>query len=294
MKTILLIGSNGMLGQALNNRLRSDGYILHCISRTDAEYAFDLVDDKRIEKCFYEVRPDIVINSAANTDLNNCEIDRGNAYEVNGRLPGILAAMCNEYGCYFVQVSTDHFFCDDGKKQHDEQCSVKLLNEYAKTKFIGEQLALLYNNTLVLRTNIVGFRDRKRPTFLEWALNELEQNRKLTLFSDFYTSSMCTTDFAHVLSDLLPLHPTGIYNLASSEVSSKTEFILGLSREIFGSEPNYKEGSVKNINGVPRGNSLGLETKKIEDLLGYKMPGLQETLSGIKREYLERKQKNEL
>lgn len=294
MKTILLIGSNGMLGQALSSRLRSDKYVLQCVSRTDAEYSFDLADDMCVEKCFYEVRPDIVINAAANTDLNNCEIDRGNAYEINGRLPGILAALCDRYGCYFVHISTDHFFCGDGKKQHDEQCGVKLLNEYARTKYMGEQFALLYGNTLVLRTNIVGFRGRRQPTFLEWALNELEKKREMTLFSDFYTSSMCTTDFARILSDLLTLHPTGIYNLASSEVSSKTEFILGLSREIFGSEPSYTEGSVKNINGVPRGDSLGLDTEKIEGLLGYKMPGLQETLFSIKREYYGGKQKREL
>lgn len=72
------------------------------------------------------------------------------------------------------------------------------------------------------------------------------------------------------------------------------EFILGLSREIFGTEPNYAEGSVRDISGAPRGDSLGLDTHKIEELLGYKMPGLKATLSSIKKEYNERKTHEEL
>ena len=86
----------------------------------------------------------------------------------------------------------------------------------------------------------------------------------------------------------MKVRPTGIFNLASSEVSSKKEFILGLVKKIYNNEPDYTDGSVFNENQVQRANSLGLDTQKIEDLLGYRMPNLMETLDSIKQEYMER------
>lgn len=99
---------------------------------------------------------------------------------------------------------------------------------------------------------------------------------------------MHTIDFAKVLQDIIVLHPTGIFNLASCEVSSKKDFILTLGKQLYGCDPYYQEGSVANIQGTKRANSLGLDTSKIEKLVGYRMPNLKETISSIEHEYLER------
>ena len=78
--------------------------------------------------------------------------------------------------------------------------------------------------------------------------------------------------------------------MASSDVKSKRDFIIGLSNLLFNREPIYTETSVRNIDGTKRAETLGLDTSKIENLLGYKMPGFEETLESIKKVFLERKQ----
>ncbi|WP_251500571.1 SDR family oxidoreductase [Otoolea muris] len=284
---ILLLGSNGMLGQSLRKELCD--YEVTGVDLQGADYQFDLSDDMRLTDCISSLRPEIVINAAALVDLNICETDPGKAYISNTRLPGVLANICRRNNSYLIHISTDHFYTGDGKKKHMETDPVVLVNEYARTKYAGEYMALAYENTLILRTNIVGFRGRQiKPTFIEWVIEKIKGNEEFILFNDFYTSSMHTSDFSKVLKKLLNLRPRGVYNLASSTVSSKEQFVNRLAELLFGYKPASQIGSVKNLKGIQRGDSLGLDTRKIEKLLGIKLPDLEETLASIKKEYLER------
>lgn len=287
---ILLLGSNGMLGQSIKKEALESNIEIIGVDRTDADYTFDLTNDIRLEQTIADVRPDVVVNTAAMISLEQCEGNSGLAYNVNARLPGVIANICKKYDCYQVQVSTDHYYVNDKKRKHKETDDINLVNEYARTKFLGEELTLLYKNSLVLRTNIVGFRGRGQLTFLEWVIKEIQSCQKMTLYTDFYTSSICVSDFARYLIMLLPKHPTGIYNLSSSEVTNKKEFILSVSKELFGIEPLYVDGSVKELEGARRAESLGLDNTKLESLLGCKMPNLKETIESIKKEYTRRKE----
>lgn len=291
---MLLLGSTGMLGQAIKKTFQEVGMELYCAARGESEYRVDLLDDRALEQCMAEVRPDVVINAAAQVGLDICELNPGDAYRINGRLPGIVSELCRKNNSYFVQVSTDHYYCGDGDKKHTEDDPVVLLNEYARTKYVGERLALTYENSLILRTNIVGFRGQKSPAFLEWALKAINNPEPITLFTDFYTSPMHTVDFARILPDVLKAHPTGVCNLASREVCSKKEFILALAEALTGKSPNYSESSVRNLQGAPRGDSLGLDVTKMERLLGRRLPNLGETMQSIKEEYERREQIHEL
>jgi len=285
---VLLIGANGMLGRSLSQVWSAQADItLHTVARNNAEYTFDLTDDYLLRTCFEAVQPTICINAAAIVGLDLCEQDVGTAYLVNSRLPERLAAFCRKYNAYFVQVSTDHYYCGDERKKHDEEDAVTFFNEYARTKYVGECFALTYRNTIVLRTNIVGLRGiDSRPTFLEWLLNSLNNEEELSLFTDFFTSSIHTRQFSKILLDILRLHPVGVFNLASSTVSSKEEFAVALSKRIFNRVPRYREGSVASL-GTKRADSLGLSTMRIESLLGYHMPTLDEVIESIADEYQE-------
>lgn len=291
---VLLLGSDGMLGQAMKVQFQKAGHIVNGVGRVNAEYCFDLLDEKMLIRCVIAEDPDVIINTAAIINLEYCEENPGDAYCLNSRLPGILANICREQGRYFVQISTDHYYSGDGEKQHIESDEVCLINEYARTKFLGEKLALTNLKTLVIRTNIVGFRCRGQKTFVEWAIDEVQSGRQITLFPDFYTSSIHTRLAARIIVDAVERKLLGTYNLASCEVSSKETFVLNLSRELFGHEPMYIKKSIKGLCGTPRGDSLGLDTRHIEKVLGYKMPTLGETIKSLKEEYQERKLRNEV
>ena len=291
---VLLLGSNGMLGQAINTVFTSSNIEVVTAARYNANYCFDFLSDGKLEQCLKDVCPDIVINTSAIVDLAFCEKDIGQAYLVNSRIPSMLAELCRKQGNYLVQISTDHYYVGDKNKKHLETDPIRLINEYARTKYCGELMTLVYENSLVIRTNIVGFRGNGKPTFIEWAISELKRDSEINLFSDFYTSSMHTVDFAKILIDVLSCRPRGVLNIASSDVVNKRDFIIGLSNTLFHRVPRYNDVSVNTINGAKRADSLGLDTSKAEKLLGYKMPGFKETLISIQNELALRRERNEI
>lgn len=283
MKKILIMGSQGMLGQSLVKILSRDKSIsVITAALTNAEYMFDFLDDNYLTKSVNAIRPDVLINAAAIVGLPQCEVDPGMAYAVNTRLPGKLAELCDNLGCYFIHISTDHYYCHDRDKKHLETDKIIIRNEYARTKYLGEQLVALHAQNLIVRTNIVGYRNNpSKPTFLEWCIQAFNRDEEMTLFDDFYTSSIYTDQLCMVLEDLLEIRPEGIVNIASSTVSNKMEFILALAKRLIGREPRYRIGKVNQMLDIPRADSLGLDVSKIENIVGYKMPDLEKVIYDI-------------
>jgi len=287
---VLVLGATGMLGQAL--RREAGGRRVCClgVARSGADIALDLTDDRGLTDLLERTAPEIIINAAAVTDLAQCERDPDTGYRLNARLPAVMAELCAARGTYLVQVSTDHYFTGDGDAKHKEESPVRLVNEYARTKYAGERFALTCPSALVVRTNIVGFRGwQSRPTFLECALASLgNHGSDMTLFSDCYTSSIEVGQFARALFHLLESRPAGVLNVASREVSSKQAFIQAVARQMGFDVSHARTGSVKELKDVPRAESLGLDVAKAEALLGHRLPGLQEVATSVAAGYRER------
>lgn len=264
---ILLIGSTGMLGQALYKFFTYKNHKVTTVSRKKADINIDLLEScNLIRSIIIEEKYDIVINAAANINLLNCEENPGNAYKLNARIPSILSEACKISGSYFIQISTDHYYLNSNIL-HEETYPITLLNEYAKTKYFGEILTLQNPESLVIRTNIVGFRNASQPTFVEWIINQLENDNELFGYTDFFTSSIDVYSFSEILYQVILQNQTGILNIATKDVISKYEFIMRLST-LFGKTSLVKKGSLNDLNqNVKRGNTLGLSTNKLSNII---------------------------
>lgn len=279
--TLLILGGTGMLGQALLREARGRGLTALGAAREGADLSCDLTDPAALERLFEAYGPKTVINAAALTDLNRCEAEPGAAYAVNGRAAGVTAELCRRAGARLVQVSTDHYFTGDGRALHDERSPVRLLNEYARSKYVGEALASTLPGSLVLRTNIAGWRGwAGRPTFVEWLFAAVEQDAALTLFDDYFTSTLDCASFARACLDLLDAGASGLLNLASSEASSKLEFAEALARRLGKVLTRCTAGSVRELT-PRRAESLGLDVRAAENILGYRFPGLDQVIDAL-------------
>lgn len=290
---VLILGASGMLGQALMRACRQRGIDVVGAARRAhplVDLTFDSLDDAALTKTLVQSQPGVVINAAALVNLTACEADPGAAYRINARLPALLANLSREHGFHLVQVSTDHFYAGDGAALHEETAPVQLLNEYARTKFAGEAFALTAPGAWVLRTNLVGFRgDPEQLTFVEWVLDGLTRRQPMTLFSDYFTSSIAVALFADLLLDALPQRPSGLLNLASRTVASKQAFIDTLALAAGMETDTCSIGSVAALPGARRADSLGLDVRRAETLLGRAMPALSDTIAALMSEYNERK-----
>ena len=283
---ILVIGSTGMLGKCVMTEGKKIGLNVVGASRSMSDFNIDVRDEQALNYLFEKVRPDVVINAAAIVNLAFCEKNIFDAYMTNARSVSFLSCLCRKYQSYFIQISTDHYYTGDTRKKHKEEEEVILLNEYARTKYAGECFAAAYDNSLCIRTNIVGRRGKKgEPTFIEWLVDSLQSKRKITVFDDFYTSSMHTKQLVKVIFDFLLKRPTGIINVSSSDVFSKKVFIEKVATALGFHETEFIVGSVHSLAGVERGNSLGLDVNQVEQYLGYSMPNLKAVVECIVNDY---------
>ena len=284
---VLIFGSNGMLGRELSKNNR-DGYTIIEVKKEDC----DLLEIEKINEYIVKQNPEIVINAAGVVNINLCESDKISANKINALSVLKMALACNQIKAKFIQISTDHFYIDDAQKKHKESDYVTIKNYYACTKFIAESYAALADNHLIIRSNIVGFKEfPKKTSFLDWAIAEIINQSQMTLFKDYYCSSIDIYNFSSILWKAVENNLVGLYNVASSDVLSKAEFILMLS-EKFGIPLNAPIfTNIKKVYGkdfIQRATTNGLDTRKIQYALKIKMPSTKQVIEKIKEVYDER------
>jgi dTDP-4-dehydrorhamnose reductase len=278
---LLIFGATGMLGQALMCEAKDRGVATTGVARVAADRAADLKDAATIQASIDEAAPTDVINAAAMIDLDGCERDPAAAYMVNARAVALLAEACRARSIHFVHISTDHFFTGDGARKHDENAPVRLVNEYARSKYAGEAFALAQSDTLVIRTNVTGLRGWPgRPTFFEWAADALQRRAPLSLFDDFFTSTIDSGSLAAAILSLVERKAAGLLNVASREVANKKHFVEALAREMGISLDWATSESVAGL-AVKRAESLGLDVARAETILGHPLPDVAEVAANL-------------
>lgn len=277
-----------MLGQALVKEFSQLQIEVYTLARKHADINLDFLNVENLKQALETLDPDVVVNAVAIVDLKKCEEDPSLAYLLNARPVGVLAEYANVNNKYLVQISTDHYYCDQGNVVHNEMSPISLLNEYAKTKFAGECFALTARNSLVVRTNIVGYRRvEERPTFIEWVLKSLINKDEMMLFDNVYTSSIAVSQLAQIVYDLITAKARGVFNVASRQSVSKKEFVQRLAEKFELSTENTNVKKFQNEGKPFRATSMGLEVRKVENFLGYRMPDTVEVIERLYKDYLE-------
>lgn len=143
---ILITGSKGQLGNELKDIINKGyseiGKVSECIKNSQV-FDFDvdkldITDLNSVKNVLNTIKPDVVINCAAATNVDGCESDEDFAFKVNSLGPRNLAIVCEEMGARLVQVSTDYVFSGVGEKPLTEYDLTAPYSVYGKTKLLGE------------------------------------------------------------------------------------------------------------------------------------------------------------
>ncbi|WP_407413290.1 dTDP-4-dehydrorhamnose reductase [Methanobrevibacter sp.] len=215
---ILITGSNGMLGHDLDKVLADKHELVLTTSKT-----LDITDKQHIIDFICDVKPDIVINSAAYTDVDACEENQGLAYCVNGEGVRNLALACKEVDCALVHISTDYVFDGTAREPIGEDGEIGPISVYGKSKLKGEEAILeILDKYFIVRTAwLYGINGKNFPkTMLELAKNHHE----ITVVYDEVGTPTYTPDLARAISDLIETDYYGIYHLTNSGSCSWCEF----------------------------------------------------------------------
>lgn len=280
-KKALIFGSNGLLGQAFFKQLKKCDIEPIGVARSNAYYCIDLIKMETIPKIISESNVDVVINCAAIVSLLECEKNPIKAKNINSDLVYVLARACSKYDKKFIHISTDHFYINDKNLLHKETDEIKIVNQYALTKRIGELNALRFGNSLVVRTNITGLRGiNSKPTFFEWVHNSLINKSEISLFTDFYTSTISAELLAKYSIIASNIGLKGLINISSSDCISKKDFALLIAKNLSMNFKLIKDSSVCDLE-PKRANSLGLDCTKAEKMLKIKMPDSDQVIKNL-------------
>ena len=292
MIKIAVIGGTGLLGSNLVGLY--DCYDVKAFSRShssnlseETNYIIDFNNIfHELDLIFQNWTPDIIINTVALVNLEKCENEFDVAYNVNCMFAGEIARVTKKISAYYIHISTDHFF-NDYEEKHKETDKVTLLNNYAKTKISAEELIIKeYANTLIVRTNIIGFRKNNINSFFEWILESLQKSNEIYLYTNFFTSPISVKELGNILLKCYNENLVGVYNIGSSEVISKYDFGIKVADVFNLSIDNINKSELNNnFSPLKRALTLGLDVSKIEKALSFSMPTIDQTLISLNNEY---------
>ncbi len=300
---VCVVGDSGLLGQAVvGEALRRGAQVLGVSSAPfqgnrfwpeahKNRYHHLCADLLKTKDLFFSkaerFRPDLLINCVALVDLTRCEKSPQLAKRLNSGVAEYLAGFCKQHRVFFTHISTDQVF--DGRKRsaYSEKDKPSPPHVYGKTKWLGERGVLrTYKDALVIRTNIIGFRDRaNQPAFVDWLCESLQNHRPIILAQDFITSSIHAGRLAELLFLSFHKHLKGIYHMASSDSISKYEFGRKLANKLKIGFDQVKKGVLEDLGLTPyRPARVVLDVAKAEKALGISLPKVSETVRETARD----------
>ncbi len=292
MKHVLITGATGLLGNALvpeaeRRHLRYTA--LYCKDRPDVlrpEFKrLDITQKQELLRLLDQVKPSVIIHSAAATDVDRCEMDLTWCKQLNVEATQTLAGWAEKNGALLVYISTDSVF-DGTRGAYSEEDTAGPLNEYAKSKYQGEEeVRRITTNHLILRTNFYGWGTGDRLSLGEWVLRSYLRHEPIKTFTDVRFSPLFTPDLAEAVFDLAAGKARGTYHLGSREACSKHEFAMLVSK-VFGLESEVTPVSVDTFQfraARPKDTSFNVE--KVSRELKRSMPTLLEGMKRFKKQF---------
>ena len=208
---VLVTGAGGLVGRSVTN---------HCTAQQQEVFAFDhknldIADLESVRSAMSDVRPDVVINCAAWTDVDGCETDRERALTANARGPEVLASTCREVDALLITISTDYVF--DGRKDgfYTQEDQPNPISVYGESKLEGEERARReHARTIIVRSGyIFGAGGRN---FLSTFLARARAADTVKAISDMVGTPTYAPDLAQQLYQLAQVNRPGTYHVVNA------------------------------------------------------------------------------
>ncbi len=238
MKTVLITGSNGLLGQKLVAQLQKDpNYKLIAtskgVNRISSVSGFiyeelDITNSAEVANICEKYRPDVLINTAAMTNVDTCEGDKEGCWKMNVNAVEYLLAACEKHNTHLIHLSTDFVF-DGEDGPYSEVDIPKPLSYYGESKYASEKVLQNseYKNWAIVRTIIVyGLVEQmSRSNIVLWAKGALEKGDPINVVDDQFRSPTLAVDLAKGCILIADKEAKGVYHLSGKDLMSILELV---------------------------------------------------------------------
>lgn len=297
MKTVLITGSNGLLGQKLVHLIKDrNNYQLIATSKgrnrisDESGYSYsplDITNRTEVENIFEKYQPDIVINTAAMTNVDACEKDKEGCMKLNVRAVEYLIEQCRIYDTHLIHLSTDFIF--DGKNgPYSEEDKANPLSFYGESKLKSEELVKNSGIKWAIARTIIVYgiaEEMSRSNIVLWAKTALEKGEDLYIVNDQFRSPTLAEDLAEGCFLIAEKAAEGVFHLSGKDLMSIDELVKRVA-DFYGYDKSIiHETSSKNLNqAAKRPPKTGFVLDKATNILGYSPKSFEEGLYIIEKQ----------
>lgn len=296
-KKILITGSNGLLGQKLVSLLKNDHQLLATstgqnIINDKSNYSYsslDITDAKSVELLFHSFKPDVVINTAAMTNVDGCEDEKNKCFDINVKAVQTLADLCQDSNAHLIHISTDFIFDgQDGPYKEDDLANP--LSYYGKSKYESELvLDESKANWTILRTIILyGTADNlKRNNIVLWGRKALKDGQSLNIIDDQFRSPTLAEDLAQACRLAFEKNAFGIFNVSGKDIMSIFEMVERMADFYKCDKSNINKISSDTLNQkAKRPPKTGFVLDKAIKELGYQPHSFEQGLQILENQLI--------
>ena len=290
---ILVTGANGLLGQKLVELISTKNDYLIATAKSKlvidlpcGEYhSLDITNRNQVESVVQASKPDVIINTAAMTQVDQCETEQDKCWLNNVTAVENLVHACEQTKTHLVQVSTDFIF-DGTNGPLDETAKPNPISFYGKSKLAAEE-AVQKSNTdwAILRTVLVYgvTNDMSRSNIVLWVKKSLEEGKTINVVNDQWRTPTLAEDLAMGCYLAATKKVKGIYNISGDnmmtpyDIAIKTADFFGLDKSLI-----KQTDSTQFKQPAARPPKTGFIIDKAKRELGYEPHGFVEGLEALK------------
>lgn len=283
-KKVLIIGANGFLGSyflGLRNSKKIKGlkfqFITGDIENSNIPpdltfYHIDIINPLDTLKKIEKISPDVILHTAAMTNVDQNEVDKKLATAINTEGPKNVLKACKNTGSKLIFISTDFIFDGISKEgNYNEEDTPNPLNHYGKTKYYAEQAILNSEiDYIICRTAVLYGWYEQKLNFFTWIINKLRKNEEIQVVTDQINSPTFVKNLAEILLKMIEKNAKGIYHTAGDcalnryEMAIKCAEVFDLDKELISQIEHLEQKAI-------RPKNVGLDISKLKKFLGSEL-----------------------
>ena len=280
---ILITGAFGQLGSAFSRHLSEDFDIIRTgrsIPHGKNGIILDVLNQIYFKEVIQATEPDLVINLAAMTSVDGCELNPNLAKEIN--IAGVQH-LCDLFDGKIIHLSTDYVF-DGENGPYSEDDPVCPLSVYGETKLVSERILLNHNpNHLVIRGNVIyDDSETTKASFLNWVVNSLKEKQEIQVVNDQVNNPTWTKSMADIIALCIEKDLSGIVHWGDADHLNRYDFAIKIAEKYVLDSKLIKAITTEELNqAAPRPLKSGLKSDKLVQALNVVPPSIDECLNAI-------------